>query len=218
MKLSPLQKTMAKHMLASWTEVPQFSVECEINCEPLKEFRQEMEFKTSYTTLMIKAVALCVKKHPLFRASFRDDGVIQYEHTNIGIAVDTPKGLLVPVIDDADRKSLAEIHSCMEKIKECGKRGNYTIEQITGGTFTISNLGMFPVSRFTAVVNAPQSAIVALSRMASIPVAKENNEIGTALIMKATVSADHRVLDGAKVSCFLADFMEIVEHPQNLLQ
>lgn len=215
-KLTAIQKTMAKHLVASWTDVPQFSVECEIECEALKEYREKLEFKTSFTTVIIKAVAMALKQHPRFTSFWNGDNIIEKKDINIGVAMDTARGLLVPVIHHADEMTVKNIHDRMEEYKARIPKGNFTMEQISDGTFTISNLGMFCVSRFTAVVNAPQSAILALSSMSEVPVVK-NGKIVSSVMMRATVSADHRVLDGAEVSRFLMDLKHILENLQAML-
>ena len=131
-------------MTESWDGVPQFNIEGEIDCCPMIKFREELPFKTSYTTLMIRAAALCLKKHPEINASFGRDHILCHGSINIGVAADTGKGLLVPVIRDAADKTIRELHECMEEIKERAKRGNFALEQLADGTFTISNLGCFP--------------------------------------------------------------------------
>ena len=204
-KLTSMKKSMARHMTESWDGVPQFNIEGEIDCCPMIKFREELPFKTSYTTLMIRAAALCLKKHPEINASFGRDHILCHGSINIGVAADTGKGLLVPVIRDA-----------AEEIKERAKRGNFALEQLADGTFTISNLGMFPVSAFTAIVNAPQAAIMALARMRDVPVVK-NGTIICGKQMNMRLSADHRIIAGADLAKFMADFIVLLEEPENLL-
>ncbi|CAK7026605.1 MAG: Dihydrolipoyllysine-residue succinyltransferase component of 2-oxoglutarate dehydrogenase complex [Desulfovibrio sp.] len=215
-KLTPMKKSMARHMTESWDGVPQFNIEGEIDCRPMIKFRGGLPFKTSYTTLIVRAAALCLKKHPGINASFGQDHILCHEGVNIGVAADTGKGLLVPVIRDAADKTIRELHECMEEIKEKTKRGNFTLEQLAGGTFTISNLGMFPVSAFTAIVNAPQAAIMALARMRDVPVVK-NGTIVCGKQMNVRLSADHRITAGADLARFMADFIVLLEEPENLL-
>jgi len=200
--LAPIQKSMARHMAESWDGVPQFSVEGEVDCQPLSDFRKGLEFKTSYTTLIVKAVAMSVSLHPEVNVSFGGDHILKHGEINIGVAADTKKGLLVPVIHRADEKSLHELHECMEIIKERAARGSFTLEQLSNGTFTVSNLGMFQVSAFTAIVNAPQAAIMALSQVRDVPVVRDGAVV-PGKRMRVCVSGDHRVVAGADLARFL---------------
>lgn len=209
-KLSPLGKSMGKQMVKSW-EAPQFTHFTVINCEQMITYRKNLPFKVSYTTILIKAVADTIAEYPIMNSSW-DDGtkIIQNENINMGVAVDTKRGLLVPVIRDADKLSLEEISQCMEDIKNKSGKGNFTVNDLSGGTFVVSNLGMFNITSFTAIVNAPNSAIISAGKMEEVPLVK-NGEIVSGKTMTIALNMDHRVIDGATGAKFLTAFAERLE-------
>ena len=209
-KLSPLAKSMGKQMIKSW-EAPQFTHFSVVNCEQMAAYRKSLPFKVSYTTILIKAVADTIAEYPVMNASW-DDGtvIIQNETINMGVAVDTKRGLLVPVIRDADKLPLEEIHRCMEDIKNRSGKGNFTMNDLSGGTFVVSNLGMFNISTFTAIVNAPNSAIISVGKMEEVPLVKDG-EIVIGKTMTIALNMDHRVIDGATGAKFLTALVERLE-------
>lgn len=209
-KLSPLAKSMGKQMIKSW-EAPQFTHFSVVNCEQMAAYRKSLPFKVSYTTILIKAVADTIAEYPVMNASW-DDGtvIIQNETINMGVAVDTKRGLLVPVIRDADKLPLEEIHRCMEDIKNRSGKGNFTMSDLSGGTFVVSNLGMFNISAFTAIVNAPNSAIISVGKMEEVPLVKDG-EIVIGKTMTIALNMDHRVIDGATGAKFLTALVERLE-------
>lgn len=209
-KLSPLAKSMGKQMIKSW-EAPQFTHFSVVNCEQMAAYRKSLPFKVSYTTILIKAVADTIAEYPVMNASW-DDGtvIIQNETINMGVAVDTKRGLLVPVIRDADKLPLEEIHRCMEDIKNRSDKGNFTMNDLSGGTFVVSNLGMFNISAFTAIVNAPNSAIISVGKMEEVPLVKDG-EIVIGKTMTIALNMDHRVIDGATGAKFLTALVERLE-------
>ena len=206
-KLSPLAKSMGKQMIKSW-EAPQFTHFSVVNCEQMAAYRKSLPFKVSYTTILIKAVADTIAEYPVMNASW-DDGtvIIQNETINMGVAVDTKRGLLVPVIRDADKLPLEEIHRCMEDIKNRSGKGNFTMNDLSGGTFVVSNLGMFNISTFTAIVN---SAIISVGKMEEVPLVKDG-EIVIGKTMTIALNMDHRVIDGATGAKFLTALVERLE-------
>lgn len=209
-KLSPLGKSMGKQMVKSW-EAPQFTHFTVINCEQMITYRKNIPFKVSYTTILIKAVADTIAEYPIMNSSW-DDGtkIIQNENINMGVAVDTKRGLLVPVIRDADKLSLEEISRYMEDIKNKSGKGNFTVNDLSGGTFVVSNLGMFNITSFTAIVNAPNSAIISAGKMEEVPLVK-NGEIVSGKTMTIALNMDHRVIDGATGAKFLTALAERLE-------
>lgn len=210
-----MKKAMVKQMVKS-LEIPQFQVETEVDCTQLMALRKNVVFKPSVTTVLAKAVAETLKNHPLLNGSFVDATTIEtYDEIGLGIAVDTPRGLVVPVIQNAGNLNLQQFHEAMEGIKEKAKKGIFAMEDLTGGTFTVSNLGMFNVTSFKAIVNAPQTGILALSRIVERPVIR-NGEIQAAKIMRISISADHRVVDGAGCARFLSELAERIENPEAL--
>lgn len=208
-KLTSHGKAMARQMIKSW-QAPQFSVETEIACEMMIRFRKGLPYKASYTAILAKAVADTLIMYPTLRSSWMEDHIVEHEEINIGIAVDTSRGLMVPVLFDVAGKPLEEVNAGMEAIKEKAAKGIYPIEQLQGCTFTISNLGIFNVSSFRAIVNAPECAILAVSKIADVPVVREGC-IVPGKVMNVCVSVDHRVADGATAARFLTDLAATLE-------
>lgn len=213
-KLTPLGKAMARQMNLSW-ETPQFQVAMEISCTALMAARKTLAYKPSVTSVIVAAVAKALGDFPLLNASWGEDHIDLNSEIGLGVAMDTGKGLLVPVIHDAGSKSLLQIHENLEAMKTRTERGNFTMEELQGGTFTVSNLGMFGVSSFHAVVNAPQAAILALAAIREMPVVREG-QLMTDKVMCVTLSVDHRVTDGATGARFLMRLKEILEAPEQL--
>lgn len=210
-KLKPLGKAMAKQMARSW-EAPQFQLFTTLHCGAMMAYRASLPVKTSYTTILAKAVTETLKEFPVVNSSW-DDGtkIIQHESVNMGIAVDTKRGLVVPVIPDADQKSIEELNAYMLNFKEKSATGAFSMEEISGGTFIISNLGMFNVTSFSAIVNAPNAAILSVGKMVDVPVWN-----GEAFVpdkaMELGLSLDHRVVDGATGARFLTALTNRLEH------
>ena len=212
-KLTGLQKARARKMIASWTDVPQFQLESEVNCEAMMAFRKKQDYKLSYTAILAKAAADTLAEFPRLNSSWAGDHIVEHEDINIGIAVDTKRGLLVPVISNADRKSLEEIMEELNAMKEKSSRGNFTMEEMQGGTFTISNLGMYRVNSFGSIVNAPEAGILAVGKMQKTVAVGEDNDINVVYMMHPTLTVDHRVTDGATGAKFLTALVERLEHP-----
>lgn len=210
-KLSALGRSMGRQMIKSW-EAPQFTHFSVADCGNMIAYRKSLPVKVSYTTILIKAAADTIAEFPIMNASW-DDGtkIIMHDHIHIGVAVDTKRGLLVPVIRDADQKSLEEIHQAMEEIKEKSPKGNFSMEDLSGGTFVISNLGMFNIHAFSAIVNAPNGAIISVGKMEEVPIVK-NGEIVIGKTMKIALNMDHRVIDGATGARFLTALVERLEN------
>ena len=209
-KLSPLGTSMGRQMAKSW-EAPQFSLFSVVNCKNLIRYRNSLPVKMSYTTILVKTLADTLAEYPLLNSSW-DDGtkLIEHEEVNMGIAVDTKRGLLVPVIKEAEQKSLEEIHEAMNGIKEKSKKGNFNMEELSGGTFILSNLGMLNISAFTAIVNAPNAAILSVGKMKDEPVI-EQGELSVGKTMTLCLNMDHRVVDGAAGAKFLTELVRRLE-------
>lgn len=174
-------------------------------------YRKSLPFKVSYTTILIKAVADTIAEFPIMNSSW-DDGtkIIQNENINMGVAVDTKRGLLVPVIRDADKLPLEEIHRCMGDIKNKSGKGNFNMNDLNGGTFVVSNLGMFNIHAFSAIVSSPNSAIISAGKMEEVPMVKDG-EIVIGKTMTIALNMDHRVIDGATGAKFLTALAERLE-------
>lgn len=212
-----LKKAMARKMIASWTDVPQFQLQSEFRCEKMIAFRKEMPFKLSYTAIFVRAIALTLKKHPELNASWSENGIVLHGDINIGVAVDSGRGLLVPVIRNADQKSLEEIQTELNAIKAKAPRGNFRLEEMQDATFTLSNLGMYRITSFTSILNTPEAGILAIGKMLKVPAVSEDGTLEAAQIMRPSYTVDHRVTDGAAGAKFLTDLVDLLEHPEQML-
>ncbi len=170
------------------------------------------DLKLSVNDIIIKVAAAALLQHPQVNASFQDKTVRFYEHADIGVAVATENGLITPVVRSADTKSLLEIASEARELAERARARKLKPEEYTGATFSISNLGMFGIDEFTAVINPPEGAILAVGTMKPRAVARDN-EVLIKQTMRVTMSCDHRVIDGAVGAQFLRTFKQIMENP-----
>ena len=169
----------------------------------------------SYTDLLTRLVALALREHPWMNASFADDGLIQHEAAHIGIAVDTERGLFVPVVRDADRKSIGQIAAETVRLIEGSRAGQARAEDLRGGTFTITNLGMYEIDAFTPIINVPECAILGVGRIVARPVVvdEETEAVAVRRMMALSLTFDHRAVDGAPAGRFLQHVKRWVEHP-----
>jgi pyruvate dehydrogenase E2 component (dihydrolipoamide acetyltransferase) len=207
-------------MAQSHAAVPDFAVEVEIDmdaCLALREqLRQHADPAPSINDMVIKACALCLRDHPRVNGAYRDDGVDLYARVNVGMAVAAPDALVVPVVFDADRKSLGEIAVTTRGLAAKVRDGSFTPPELEGGTFTVSNLGMFGISRFTAVINQPQASILAVAAIEE-RARPRDGKVEIARRMTATLASDHRILYGADASRFLIDVRDRLEAPLSLV-
>ena len=217
---SRVQKRMAERMAASFRDAPHFYLHSEADCRSLLALRQALlpRLEDRYgvhitiTDLLVKFCALTLARHPQVLSQWSGDGLLKTSDINIGIAADTPNGLLVPVIQHCDRLGLSEIARQRSELVEKARLGKLSLQELELGTFTISNLGMFKIDFFDAVLNPPQAAILAVGRMKERPVA-ENGQLIAAQTMTLSLSVDHRVLDGVGGARFLSDLVELIETP-----
>jgi len=170
------------------------------------------ELKISVNDIIIKVAAAALRQHPQVNASFQDKVVRYYEHADIGVAVAIEDGLITPIVREADRKSLSQIAAEVRDLAGRARNRKLKPEEFIGATFSISNLGMFGIDEFTAVINPPEGAILAIGAMSSKPVVR-NDEIVIRQMMRVTMSCDHRVIDGATGAKFLQTFKKILENP-----
>ena len=224
--LSGLRRTIAERMVQSAREAPQFTISMDVDMtrslDALAHIRSRVEQegqgpRITQTAWLVKACAWALQRHPAINASFAENEIVEWADVNIGVAVAVDDGLVVPVIHQADRLTLTEIAERLRDLSTRAREGSLRLEDIRGGTFTISNLGMFGVDRFTALLNPPQAVILAVGRILPRPVVTEEGDIVARPVMSMTASADHRVVDGAQVARFLADVREVLEHPALLL-
>jgi pyruvate dehydrogenase E2 component (dihydrolipoamide acetyltransferase) len=222
--LSRLRAAIGKRMVQSKLEFPQFFVTHEYDVTALMEMRLQVNAllpegeKTSINDYIIKAAAFALREFPNLNARL-DEGsqaVIQYGHVNIGVAVAVEGGLLTVVCQDADMKSVRQISVEVRSMAARAREGKVKVEDIEGSTFSISNLGMFDVEEFIAIINPPEAAILAIGSANQVPVVKEN-EIVPGWRMKATISVDHRVSDGAEAARFLQALTKYLEEPLRLM-
>jgi pyruvate dehydrogenase E2 component (dihydrolipoamide acetyltransferase) len=219
-ELSPIRKTIAKRMTESKLSAPHFYVTVEIDMEPAKAFRDQFMnvtgLKLSFTDIIVKSVSSVLMKHPQVNATYLGDKMRQYHYTHIGVAVALEEGLVTPIIRNCEQKSIVQINAELVDLVERARSRRLKPEEYTGATFTISNLGMFDVEDFIAIVNPPEGAILAVGTIAEKPVVK-NGQISVGHTMKATLSSDHRIIDGVIAARFLQDFKKILENPAALV-
>ncbi|MGE5139982.1 MAG: dihydrolipoamide acetyltransferase family protein [Rudaea sp.] len=221
-KLSRMRQTIAQRMTQSKTTAPHFYVTVEVNMADALKMREQLNAlatdaeKLSVNDLVIAAVARTLQKHPNFNASFKGDHLELHKDINIGVAVAVEDGLLTPTLPNADQKSVKQIAAETKGMSERARTNRLRPEDMTTSTFTISNLGMFGVDEFSAIINPPQAAILALGAATKHPIVVDDQVI-VAPMMKATISADHRVADGAQAARFVQDLRKLLENPVNLL-
>jgi pyruvate dehydrogenase E2 component (dihydrolipoamide acetyltransferase) len=223
---STMRKVIAKRLLESKQTVPHFYVSTNIEIDALLKLRAELNakspkegagaFKLSVNDLVIKACALALRRHPMVNSTYTEEAIIQYDDVDISVAVAIPDGLITPIIRKADAQGLAAISNSMKDLGARAKAGKLKPEEFQGGGFSISNLGMFGVSEFAAIINPPQSAILAVGAGEKRAVVKGDNVV-VATVMTVTLSCDHRVVDGALGAEFLATLKSIVEEPLSLM-
>ena len=202
-KLNLMQKTMAKRMTQSAQEIPQFSVSTDLDSESLSQLRAQQPEKASITAVLISLIAKALREHPELNAQFDGDGVILHEEVNIALAIAIPGGLVTPVIRNADALSVSELNSQIKDLAERAQNKKLRLDDFKDGTITISNLGMMDVTHFTPLINPPQAAIIGICSPRTVTRVADDGNMVAGKAMAVTVSADHRVLDGATVAAFL---------------
>jgi len=223
--LSNMRQTIARRLLESKTTIPHFYLEIEVDADPVFELRQSLNsgfeklpkpFKLSLNDFVLKAVAEAIRRVPAINASFAGDSIVQYSNVMLAFAVAIPQGLITPVIANAQDKTLKAISDEAKALAVKAKEGKLTPAEYTTGTFTVSNLGMFGIDRFSAIVNPPQAAILAVGNIVEKPVVKDG-QIVIGRRQSLTLSCDHRVVDGAVGASFLQELRALVENPALLL-
>jgi pyruvate dehydrogenase E2 component (dihydrolipoamide acetyltransferase) len=219
--LTSMRKVIAKRLSESLFTAPHFYLTMEINMDKAMELRTQLNavaapVKLSFNDIVVKAVAVTLRNHPAINSSWMTDFIRQNNHVNIGVAVAVGPSLFVPVIRNADMKSLGQISTEVRTLAGKAKEGKLQLPEMQGSTFTISNLGMFDIEEFTAIINAPDSCILAVGSIMQKPVVK-NGEIVVGNVMKITLSCDHRVVDGATGAMFLQELKAKLEDPIRLL-
>jgi pyruvate dehydrogenase E2 component (dihydrolipoamide acetyltransferase) len=220
--LSKLQSTIARRMAESKATAPHFYLEAEVDMSRLVAARaqikadaKEGDVVPSFNDMVVKACALALREHPRANGAYRDGRFELYSRVNVGVAVATDDGLVVPTVFDADRKSLRQIASEARALAQRVRDGQITPPELSGATFTVSNLGMFGIDSFAAVINPPQAAILAVGAIAERPVARDG-AIVAAHLMRVNLACDHRILYGAPAAEFLARIRALLEEPLSL--
>ena len=221
--LSRMRQQIARVTVKSKSEKPHFYVSAEVNMTKAMALRSQINgqladegVRISVNDLIVKACVDSLKEHPKFNAYYESDG-IQYNNTvNIAVAIAEEEGLIVPAILDCGEKSLRQLSQMVKDLAERASNGTLSTQEYTGGTFAISNLGMFDVTSFVAIIHPPQSAVLAVGTVSEKPVVL-NGEVSIAQIMTATLSADHRIVDGVEGAQFLIEVKNLLENPMGLV-
>ena len=219
-ELTRTQRTIARRMAESRALVPDFEVSVDIDMTACLQLRSELSELVdplpSLNDMVVRACALALRDHPHVNAAFREDGFDLFDSVNVGIAVAAEDALLVAVLPDTDRLRLSEIAVLSRRLAGRARSGEITPPELSGATFTVSNLGMFGVDRFTAIINAPQAAILAVGAVAQRPVVRDGAVVA-GRVMTATLASDHRILYGADAARFITDVRDRLQAPLGLL-
>ncbi|MFL6251612.1 MAG: dihydrolipoamide acetyltransferase family protein [Actinomycetes bacterium] len=224
--LSAMRRTVARRLVESMRSTPHFHLTIAVDAEALLDLRAELnpelagrgdDLKVSVNDLIVKACAGLLRTNPDLNVSFGGDKLLLHRRVHVGIAVAVEGGLVVPVIRDADRKTLTQVAREAKELAGKARAGKLGAGEVGGGTFTVSNLGMFGTDRFTAVINPPEAAILAVGAAVAEPVATEDGGVEVHRRMRLTLSIDHRALDGATGARFLAQLKAVLEQPLRIL-
>ena len=217
-----MRKIIAKRLTASARDIPHFNVSADINIDKLLKLRKELngregaDYKISVNDFIIKAVALALKRQPDCNVSYTDDAILKFKRADISMAVAVDGGLITPIIKDAGSKGLATISTEAKELAAKARDGKLQPHEYQGGTFSISNLGMFGVSSFNSIINTPQGAILSIGAGEERAIVKAG-AISIANMMTVTLAVDHRCIDGATAAGFVKEFKGILEDPLQLM-
>lgn len=219
--LSPMRKIISQRLQESKSFIPHFYVEQSINVEALVSFREQMkqlDNNISYNDCVVKACALALRQHPVVNSGFNSNNntLIHYQTVDVAVAVSIPGGLITPIIRFADYKDLIDISSEIKELAKRAKAGKLESHEYQGGSFTVSNLGMYGVTNFQAIINPPQAAILAVGGILDMPIVK-NGAIVPGKVMNVTLSVDHRVVDGVAAAEYIKAIQKYLENPISLL-
>lgn len=213
--MNGMRKAIAKNMLASHMTSPTVTFNLGVDMTQLKAMREElkgMDIKVSYTDLLVKFVAKALTEYPLLNCSVEDNKIIYKHYVNMGVAVALDNGLLVPNVRDADKKSLTEISAEIKDLAAAARAGTLPMDKLRGGTFTITNLGMYGIESFSPIINQPEVAILGVNTMED-KIVVINGEMAIRPYMNLSLTADHRVVDGSVAAQFLQRVKNLMEHP-----
>lgn len=221
--LNRMRQALARRMSESKTTVPHFYVTIEINMNEALKLREQLNAlaqdneKISVNDLVVAAAARTLDQFPNLNSSYRDGSLERHEQVNVGIAVAVEDGLLTPVVRDANKKGLKTLAADSRALSERARTNKLRANDLGGGTFTVSNLGMFGIDEFVAIINPPEAAILAVGAAVKRHIVDGDDELHVASMLKVTLSVDHRVADGAQAARFLQAFRKLLENPVNLL-
>jgi len=212
-----MRRVAAARLQEAKQTVPHFYLRIECAADAVLEFKTRVnahsdELKVTLTDIIVRAAALALRKVPLANSTWADNAVRVYDSADIAVAVNTPTGLITPIVRRADRKGLAAISRELKALTERAREGKLKPEEYTGGTFTVSNLGMYGVESLYAIINPPQSCILGIGAAVRRPVVR-GDQVTIGTILTCTLSADHRAIDGATGAELLAEFRELIEQP-----
>ncbi len=217
--MSGMRKVIAERMSTSLHTMAQANNRMKVDMSEIIRFREKLkaaDIKVSFTDILIRCVAMALTEFPIINSSLTEQGILYKNYVNMGIAVAVEKGLLVPVIKDADLMNLTEIAAASASLIAKAQNGTLSQDEYTGGTFTITNLGMFDIDEFTAIINPPESAILAIGKIDRVPVAV-GDDVVIRPIMTLSLSYDHRTIDGAPAAKFLQRVKQILQNPYLLI-
>ncbi len=225
---SSMRKVIAKRLTEAKSTIPHFYVSMDIEIDAMNALLAQLNAKSppkdapgayliTINDMVIKAAAATLRKVPTVNASWTDDGMVFYDDVDISVAVSIPDGLITPIIRQADAKGLSTISREMKDLAGRARAGKLKPEEFQGGGFSISNMGMFGVSEFSAIINPPQAAILAVAAGRKRPVVNKDGELAVATVMTCTLSVDHRVVDGALGANWLRTFKQVIEDPLSLM-
>jgi len=222
-EVTQIRKVIANRLTQSKQNIPHYYLTIECNVDSLLNLRTQLneylgnaELKLSVNDFVVKASASVMKKVPMVNSEWRGDVIRQYKDVHVSVAVSTDRGLITPIIREANKKGISEISSDVKRLADKAKKSSLSLNEIEGGTFTISNLGMFGIKSFAAVINPPQSAILAVGTTEK-KLVLDGEKVKTINTMSFTLSCDHRVIDGAVGAQWLQEFKKIIENPSSLM-
>jgi pyruvate dehydrogenase E2 component (dihydrolipoamide acetyltransferase) len=223
--LSNIRRTVARRLQQSMQTTPHFYVTMAMDAAGLIALRQQLnaaletqgeQLRVSYNDLVVMAVARTLNRHPEINVSWGEDKLLRHKSVHIGVAVALASGLIVPVVRDANKRSAADLAREIHRLTDAAHTGKLRPDEFSGGTFTISNLGMLDVESFTAIINPPEAAILAVGAIQQLPVVRDG-QLAVGSQIKMTLSSDHRAIDGAQAAYFMRDLKQLIEAPMTML-
>jgi len=215
-----MRRTIARRLSQSKSEVPHFYLRARCQVDALLALRRQVnaarEVPVSINDFVVRAAAVALEQVPQMNVSWREDGVYEFERVDVSVAVDTPNGLYTPIVRDAANKPLSRISAEIRELASLARDGQLQASQFQGGTFSVSNLGMFGVDDFDAIINPPQAGILAVGSVKAVPIARDDTVV-VGKVVDVVLSVDHRAVDGAAGARWLAAFRHLIENPLAML-